>query len=131
MTSETGMLQDVLQDKFENKISYNYSFENIFKDKLSNNKENYQEHSSSENYPKSPPPDEISNAQISINLTTPGMKIKGRVHCFSMQVVTNKCILLNPEKDLAQIRLVVFKKNAKNPPLIPKNDVTVPKARLL
>jgi len=29
---------------------------------------------------------------------------------------------------LAQIRLVVFEKNA---PLIPKNDVTKPKARLL
>jgi len=24
--------------------------------------------------------------------------VKGRVYCFSMQVVTNKCILLNPEK---------------------------------
>jgi len=23
---------------------------------------------------------------------------KGRVHCFSMQVVMNKCFLLNPEK---------------------------------
>jgi len=54
--------------------------------------------------------------------------IKDRVHCFSMQVVINKCFLLNPEKSLAQIRLVVFKKNA---PLIPKNDVTEPKARRL
>jgi len=35
---------------------------------------------------------------------------------------------LNPEKNLAQIRLVVFEKNA---PLIPKNDVTEPKARRL
>jgi len=26
----------------------------------------------------------------------------------------NKCFLLNPEKNLAQIRLVVFEKNAKN-----------------
>jgi len=42
---------------------------------------------------------------------------KSRVHCFSMQVVMNKCFLLNPEKSLAQIRLVVFEKNA---PLIPK-----------
>jgi len=41
----------------------------------------------------------------------------------------NKCFLLNPEKkNLAQIRLVVFEKNA---PLIPKNDVTEPKARRL
>jgi len=50
------------------------------------------------------------------------------VHCFSIQVVINKCFLLNPKKNLAQIRLVVFEKNA---PLIPKNDVTEPKARLL
>jgi len=39
----------------------------------------------------------------------------------------NKCFLLNPEKNLAQIRLVVFEINA---PLIPKNVVTDPKARL-
>jgi len=25
-------------------------------------------------------------------------EVKGRVHCFSKQVVTNKCLLLNPEK---------------------------------
>jgi len=48
-----------------------------------------------------------------------------------MQVVINKCFLLNPEKNLAQIHLVIFKKNAKNTPLILKNDVTEPKARLL
>jgi len=45
-----------------------------------------------------------------------------------MQVVMNKCFLLNLEKNLAQIRLVVFEKNV---PLIPKNDVTELKARLL
>jgi len=38
---------------------------------------------------------------------------KGLVQCFSMQVVMNKCFLLNPEKKLAQICLVVFEKNAK------------------
>jgi len=38
--------------------------------------------------------------------------IKGRVHCFSMQVLI-KCFLLNPEKNLAQICLVVFEKNVK------------------
>jgi len=54
--------------------------------------------------------------------------LKGRMRCFSMQFVMNKCFLPNPEKNLAQIRLVVFKKNT---PLIPKNDVTEPKARLL
>jgi len=31
-----------------------------------------------------------------------------------MLVVINKCFLLNPERNLAQIRLVVFEKNAKN-----------------
>jgi len=40
----------------------------------------------------------------------------------------DKCFLLNPEKNLAQIRLIVFKKNT---PLIPKNDVTEPKNRRL
>jgi len=45
-----------------------------------------------------------------------------------MLVAMNKCFLLNPEKKLAQVRLVVFEKNA---PSIPKNDVTEPKARLL
>jgi len=33
--------------------------------------------------------------------------LEGRVQCFSMQVVI-KCFLLNPEKNLAQIRLVIF-----------------------
>jgi len=60
-----------------------------------------------------------------------GTLFKGRVHCFSMQAVMNKCFLLNLEKKLAQIRLVVFEKHVKNAPLIPKNDVTEPKARLL
>jgi len=46
-----------------------------------------------------------------------------------MQVVLNKCFLLNLEKNLAQIRLVVFEKNAKNAHLIPKN-VTSPSRRL-
>jgi len=52
-----------------------------------------------------------------------------------MQIVINKCFLLNPKKKLAQIRLVVFEKNAKTHTLIPKNNVTEPnaikKARLL
>jgi len=40
--------------------------------------------------------------------------LKDRVHCFLMQVVINKYFLLNPEKNLAHIRLlVVFEKNAK------------------
>jgi len=41
------------------------------------------------------------------------MYLNGRVHCFSMQVVMNKCFLQNLEKNLAQIRLVVFEKSAK------------------
>jgi len=51
-----------------------------------------------------------------------------------MQVVMNKCFLLNPKK-LEYIRLVVFEKNVK--PLksdtlqFRKNDVTESKARLL
>jgi len=48
-----------------------------------------------------------------------------------MQVVMNKCFLLNPENKLAQIRLVVFEKHEKTHTLIPKNDVTEPKAGLL
>jgi len=53
---------------------------------------------------------------------------KDRVHCFLMQVGINKCLLLNPEKNLTQICLVVLEKNAS---LNPKNDVTEPKVRLL
>jgi len=47
-----------------------------------------------------------------------------------MQVIMNKCFLLNPEKNLVQIRFVEFEKNAKYASLIPENDVTEPKARL-
>jgi len=47
-----------------------------------------------------------------------------------------KCFLLNPEKKVAQIHAVIFKKNEKKrltPDTLqfPKNDVTEPKARLL
>jgi len=55
------------------------------------------------------------------------ISLKGRVHCFLIQVVMNKCFL-NLEKIFAQIHLVVFEKNA---PLVLINDVTEPKARLL
>jgi len=40
----------------------------------------------------------------------------------------NKCFLLNYEKNLVQIRLVILEKNA---PLILKNDVIKQKARVL
>jgi len=43
----------------------------------------------------------------------------------------NKCFLLNPEKNLAQICLAFSRKTQKNAPLIPTNDVNEPKARLL
>jgi len=55
---------------------------------------------------------------------------KGRVHCFSMQVVMNKCFLLNPEKKFGA-DFTVFREKRKNTTLIPKNDVTEPKAKLL
>jgi len=49
--------------------------------------------------------------------------LKGRVQCFSMQIIMNKCFFLNFEKSLAWLRLVVFEKNAKTCTLTPKNDV--------
>jgi len=39
---------------------------------------------------------------------------KGRVHCFSMQIVINKCFLLNPEKKFGADPPAVFVENAKN-----------------
>jgi len=42
-----------------------------------------------------------------------GTTFKGPEQCFSMQVLMNKCFLLNTEKNLAQICLVVFEKNSK------------------
>jgi len=35
------------------------------------------------------------------------------MQCFAMQVVLNKCFAVNPEKNLAQSRLIAFEKNAK------------------
>jgi len=57
--------------------------------------------------------------------------VKGRVQYFLIQVVIIKCCLLNPEKNLAQICLVVFEKTQKMHNLIPKNDVTEPKDKRL
>jgi len=52
-----------------------------------------------------------------------------------MQVVMNKCFILNPEKILGTDLSCRFRKNAKTAQLrrtpIPKNDVTEPKTRLL
>jgi len=47
-----------------------------------------------------------------------------------MQVVMNKCFILNPEKNLARSVLSVSRKTQKTHTLIPKNDVTKPKTRL-
>jgi len=49
---------------------------------------------------------------------------KGQVHCFSMQVVMNKCFLLNTQK-IGADPSCRFRENVS---LIPKNDVTEPKA---
>jgi len=54
--------------------------------------------------------------------------LKAGCIAFQCRFKMNKCFLVNPEKNLAQIRLVVYEKNA---PSIPKNDVTDLKARLL
>jgi len=50
--------------------------------------------------------------------------INGRVQCFSIHDVKKKRFLLNPEKKLAQMRLVIFEKTQKPYILIPKNVVT-------
>jgi len=52
------------------------------------------------------------------------------MHCFSMQVVMNMCFLLNPDKNLAQIRLVVSRKTQKRT-FNSQNDVTEPKVKRL
>jgi len=41
-------------------------------------------------------------------------QFNGSVQCFSRQVVMKKCFTLNPEKKLAQFRVVVFEKSVKN-----------------
>jgi len=56
---------------------------------------------------------------------------KGRVHCFSMQVVINKCFLLNPEKRHWRKSIMSFSRKTQNGTLYSKNGVTEPKARLL
>jgi len=48
-----------------------------------------------------------------------------------MQVVISNCFLLNSEKNLSQIRLVVFEKSAKNAHCNSEKWLTEPKARLL
>jgi len=42
----------------------------------------------------------------------------------------NKCCLLNPEKKFGTDPSCRFREKRTNAPLIPKNDVTEPKARL-
>jgi len=45
-----------------------------------------------------------------------------------MQVVMNKCCLLNPEKKIGADPSCCFREKRKTHILIPKNDVTEPKA---
>jgi len=47
-----------------------------------------------------------------------------------MQVVMNKCFLLNPEKNWRRFVSSFSRKTQKNALLIPKNAVTEPKAKL-
>jgi len=42
------------------------------------------------------------------------IKLKGRVHCFSMQVIMNKCFLLNPEKQIGANLSCRFREKYKN-----------------
>jgi len=52
-------------------------------------------------------------------------RFKGRVECFSMQFVMNKCFFLNPEKKKKKNwRRSVFSFSRKTHTWIPKNDVT-------
>jgi len=57
--------------------------------------------------------------------------LKAECICFSMQVVINKCFLLNPEKTFGADPYCRFREKRKNAPLFLKNDVTETKARLL
>jgi len=58
------------------------------------------------------------------------MSLKDRVHYFSIiQVVMNKCFVLNLVKNLAQVRLDVFEKNAKTT-LFNSEKMTSPSRRL-
>jgi len=55
---------------------------------------------------------------------------KDRLQCFSMQVVMNKCFLLNPEKNCVDPSCH-FREIRKNAHFNSENDVTEPKARQL
>jgi len=57
------------------------------------------------------------------------LSLKAGCSALSMQVVMNKCFLLNPEKKCWRRFVLSFSR--KTHILIPKNDVTEPKARLL
>jgi len=62
----------------------------------------------------------------------PVAKVKGRTHCFLMHVEMYKCFLLNPEKTVGVYPSCRFRQKCKKThTLIPKNNVTEPKARLL
>jgi len=58
------------------------------------------------------------------------VNFKDWVQCFSMKVVMNTCFLLKKKK-IGADPFCCYQEKRKNVPLIPKNDVTEPKARLL
>jgi len=53
------------------------------------------------------------------------------MHCFSMQIGISKCFRLNPEKKIGADPSYRLRKTQKTHTLIPKNDVTEPKASQL
>jgi len=66
---------------------------------------------------------------ITVNYAILPNSIKDQVRCFSMEVLINKRYLLNREKNCLNPENSLERK--RNAPLIPKNDVTKSKARLL
>jgi len=57
-----------------------------------------------------------SNGKSGVSFFDQGLQrdtFKGPVQRFSKQFKMNKCFLLNPEKNLAKIRALVYEKNVK------------------
>jgi len=61
------------------------------------------------------------NSEINVRWRSRLKQLKGPVQCFSMLVVINKCILLNPEKNWRRSVLEINEKTVKlRRTLIPK-----------
>jgi len=71
--------------------------------------------------------DSLSDKKLVLEYLKSGFK--GRVHCFSIRVVKNKCFLLNPEKNFGVDPSCRFREKCKKRSF--KNYVTEPKVRLL